>query len=315
MKIAEIKFTAMTLMVLFTMVFFMACGTPEKSLADKKNYTENDSQYRRNYDATFDENEKPIRYGYHYIVSSFPDGYKVRLFHPDKKVLTEERTYSTSSLTLLHGSYKNYWDDGSIRAFGTYQFGRKHGNWLECEPGKGKSSSGDYINQKKEGIWTQLDTNGMIESVYHWRDGKLHGKFFEYDAFGLKTNEGIYRNDTLLSQLFKKPDVQKPYLQICQGGNLSLIYACTEVTLIQKVNATLKDPSNARQKGIEGAVLVQWDIMPDGSVKNMRVPQGLSNEIETECLRVLSQVTDWVPASKEGIAIPWTMSIPINFRL
>jgi hypothetical protein len=47
----------------------------------------------------------------------------------------------------------------------------------------------------------------------------------------------------------------------------------------------------------------------------MRVPQGLSNEIETECLRVLSQVTDWVPASKEGIAIPWTMSIPINFRL
>lgn len=94
-----------------------------------------------------------------------------------------------------------------------------------------------------------------------------------------------------------------------------MAYTCSDATLIQKINASLKYPANARQNGIEGSVLVQWEVMPDGTVKNMRVPQGLSNEIETECLRVLSSMTDWVPASKEGIAIPWTMSLPINFQL
>jgi antitoxin component YwqK of YwqJK toxin-antitoxin module len=59
---------------------------------------------------------------------------------------------------------------------------RQWHTWLECEPGKGKSSSGPYQNDMKEGMWTQLDTNGLVESVYTWHEGKKHGKYFEYDT-------------------------------------------------------------------------------------------------------------------------------------
>ncbi len=120
-----------------------SCGTTTGgALGDKVNYASNDQEYRNKFSYTPEEGEKVLRYWYHYIVSKVDEGYKVRIFHPDKKVLTEERTYSTPALTLLHGPYKRYWDDGSIRDQGFYQFGRRHGGWLECEPGKGKSSSG-----------------------------------------------------------------------------------------------------------------------------------------------------------------------------
>ncbi len=314
-KIRTIGFFFTFLSMLFCTGFFYACTVSEQSLADEKNYTQEDDQYKRKYEISLAEGEKPLRYWYHYVVSSLPGGYKVKVFHPDRKTLIEERSYSTPALTLLHGPYKNYWDDGSIRRQGIYQFGRKHGSWLECEADDGKSATGPYANDKKEGAWTQLDTNGLIESVYTWRDGVRHGKFYEYDTTGHKINEGIYSADTLVSELLKRPQIQKPFLKGCQGYYGLNVYACTESSLIKQVYNQLKYPTEARQMGIEGAVLVQWEVMPDGSVQNLRVPQALSDEIENECLRVLNYMSEWVPAHKDGIPIKWPMSLPINFKL
>ncbi|HZV70349.1 MAG TPA: TonB family protein [Saprospiraceae bacterium] len=291
-----------------------SCSTTS-SLADKKNYADDNDAYRKLYAVKFDENEKPLRYGYYYIVTKVPEGYKVRVFHPEKKMLTEDKIYSTPALTLLHGFYKGWWDDGSIREQGSYQYGRKNGIWLHHEPGQGKSSSGEYINDRKEGIWTQLDSFGVIESVYNYKDGKRYGKYFLYDASGQKTNEGLYRNDTLIAELFKLPVITLPYLKTCtkeQGVTLS---ACTESGLAQYVYSTIKYPTGAKKQHIEGSAFVQWDVMEDGSVQNLRLPQALSDDIEAEAKRVLRNMPAWEPARKDGVPIKWTVSIPVNFRL
>jgi TonB family protein len=218
-------------------------------------------------------------------------------------------------LTLLHGFYRSWWDDGSIREQGTYQFGRKHGIWLETEPGKGKSASGEYFNDRKEGLWTQLDSNAIVESVYEWKDGKRHGKFFLYDGTGQKTNEGVYRNDTLIGELFKQPVVTKPYLKSCNIEQISDVYQCTDNVLTQFVYTELRYPSEARKNGIHGRAHVQWDVMADGSVQNIRVPQSLSNDIEAEIKRVLNRVPGWAPALRDGVPVDRTVSMPINFSL
>jgi TonB family protein len=296
-------------------MFMMNCTVPEGSTPDKKAYTDDDPSYRKKFTVDFEEGEKPIRYGYHYIVSTVPEGYRVRVFQPDKKVLTEMKTYSTPNLTLLHGSFQSNWDDGSIRAQGIYQYGRKHGMWVESEPGRGKSSSGLYDSELKDGEWTQLDTNGLIESIYTWKDGKLHGKFFLFDSTGQKINEGIYRSDTLVGELYKQPIVTKPYLRNCADNTIGDVNECTTNSLASTIYTNLKYPSQAREKKIEGTAIVQWDILPDGSVSNIRVPQGLSNEIEKECIRVFKLTGKWVPAYQDGKPVKFTMSVPISFRL
>lgn len=292
-----------------------SCGTPQASLADKKNYTEDHPQFKRKFDFVTADGEKPIRYGYYYVVSQIGPTYKVRVFHPDTRVLTEEKSYSTDALTLLHGPFKSFWDDGTIRAQGHYEYGRRHGNWLECEPGKGKSSTGPYVNHRKEGIWTQLDTNGLLESVYTWHDGKRHGKFFEFDTSGQKINEGLYMSDSLIAELFKTPRIQRPYLKLCENSLLGDFYSCTDFVLTQRINEHLKYPAEAREHKIEGTALVQWDIGQDGRVSNIRVPQSLCKEIETECLRVLRDLPEWVPAQKDGRPVKFTLSLPLTFKL
>ncbi len=303
------------LFILLGLQCLVSCTTTEASLADKKNYTEDNKEYRSRYEATFDEGEKPIRYGYNYIVSTIQGGYKVRVFHPDKKTLIEEKAYSTPALTLLHGFYRSYWDDGSIHEQGTYQFGRKHGLWLEAEPYKGKSASGEYQNQRKEGLWTQLDSNGMVESVYNWHDGKRHGKFFLYDISGEKINEGLFRNDTLIAELFKQPVIAEPYLKSCETNPLFDLYTCTENTLNLILANELRYPSEARKNGIEGKAFVQWDVDADGAIKNIRVPSSISTEIEQEIMRVIQKLPPYKSATRNGVPIKYTVSLPINFAV
>lgn len=294
---------------------FYACTPSKSALADKKNYTEHDDEYRRKFSFTLDSAEKAIRYGYNYVVSTDPNGFRVRIFHPDLKTMTEEKNYSTAALTLLHGEYKSWWDDGSIREQGFYKYGRKHGIWLEKEPDQGKSASGEYHNEHKDGLWTQLDTNGMVESVYNWKDGKKHGKFFLYNAAGEKINEGLYKNDTLVAELFKLPEMKKPYLKSCEDDAISDVNTCTELALPQYIYSELRYPSQARKNKIEGSVIAQWDVAVDGSVQNIRVPQSLSKEIKEEVIRVLERMPAWRPATREGVPVKKTVTLPINFRI
>ncbi len=299
---------------IFTIVNFLgSCTSSHSSLADEKNYSENDPQYQNRYAVKFDASEKPLRYGYYYIVSQVPEGYRVRVFQPEKKILTEDKIYSTPALTLMHGFYESWWDDGSIREQGIYQYGRKNSVWLEHEPGLGQSSSGEYIDNRKEGIWTQLDSNGMVEAVYNYKNGKLHGKYFLYDSTGQKINEGLYKSDTLIAELFKQPTIALPYLKSCASN--SDIYGCSDATLAQYIYSNLRYPAEARKKGIHGSAYAEWDVMPNGSITNIRIPQTLNNDIEAECRRLLKNMPQWMPAQKNGLEIKRTVSLAIDFKL
>jgi len=307
------KYARILLSALLLGLAVAGCGISESALGDKLNFTEDKPEYRNKFDYQLANGEKPIRYGYHYVVSRTGPLYRVRVFHPEKKMMTSWRTYSTEALTLLHGPFESYWDDGSIWEQGHYAYGRKHGLWLECQPGKGKSWSGMYVNHKKEGLWTQLDTNGMVEATQIWRDGLRHGKYFEYDGDGEKRNEAIYQADTLVSELFKRPTEQSPVLSGCRQELITNPYTCTEGTLAQLFSTHIRYPETARKEGIEGTAVLQWDVLTDGSVANVRVPHALCDDIEEEVRRVFAMVPGWVPGRKGGQPVKSTLTLPVRF--
>ncbi len=292
-----------------------SCTTPENSLGNQANYSRDDSRYNNRYNIAFDRHERPLRFWYHYVVSKSPEGYIVRVFNPDTKVLIEEKTFSTASLTLMKGPYNSYWDDGSIRTQGAYSNGQRCGSWLECEPGKGKSSSGPYVNDDKDGVWTHVDTSGLVEYVYVWHEGHRDGEYYEFDTLGRQSNEGVYRADTLISVDHPQLQPRKPYLKECQSSSGGEIPGCTEARLSQLVMAQLRYPQAAREMEIEGVAVLEWDVMPDGSVSSLRVPRSLSSDIELACRQALPDMPEWVPAKKNGKPVKWTMAVPIHFAL
>ena len=76
MRIFSILVRHFSLIILIPFAILAACTTTQSSLSDKENYTKNDDQYRSRYKVTYDANEKPIRYGYSYIVSEIPEGFQ-----------------------------------------------------------------------------------------------------------------------------------------------------------------------------------------------------------------------------------------------
>lgn len=81
------------------------------------------------------------------------------------------------------------------------------------------------------------------------------------------------------------------------------------------LGSNLKYPEEARKKGLEGTVILMFEIHQDGSVHNPEILRGVSEEIDQEALRVLSNSPDWMPGKQKGEAVKTRMRLPIQFKL
>lgn len=78
-------------------------------------------------------------------------------------------------------------------------------------------------------------------------------------------------------------------------------------------------PLNAKEKGIQGIVFIEFQIDPNGLMKNLKVIRGFDVLCNEEALRVLKLFTNsgfkWTPAYLNGEKVTETQVIPIRFSL
>jgi len=74
-------------------------------------------------------------------------------------------------------------------------------------------------------------------------------------------------------------------------------------------------PKQAREKGIEGKVLVEFIVQTDGSLSEFKVLKGVSKDLDREAVRVLSLAPPWNPGKVDGKAVKQRMILPIAFKL
>ncbi|MBI3218141.1 MAG: TonB family protein [Bacteroidetes bacterium] len=79
---------------------------------------------------------------------------------------------------------------------------------------------------------------------------------------------------------------------------------------------TLKYPLEARQKGIEGKVFIEFVINTDGSTTDYKVLRSLDEALDTEAMRTLIQLdTKWRPAIHQDKIVRMKMVMPIVYKL
>jgi TonB family protein len=89
-----------------------------------------------------------------------------------------------------------------------------------------------------------------------------------------------------------------------------------EQQLLRYIAENVKYPESARQNGIEGKVYVGFVINKYGKVKNITIKRGVNEAIDSESIRVISNLPDWTPGyNDEGEPVNVAMVIPINFKL
>ena len=77
----------------------------------------------------------------------------------------------------------------------------------------------------------------------------------------------------------------------------------------------MKYPTEARQKGIEGKVFVQFVVDKDGSLTDVKALKGIGGGCDEEAVRVIEEAPVWNPGQQRGKSVRVRMVMPITFRL
>ncbi|GAB3289627.1 hypothetical protein GCM10027511_01550 [Hymenobacter humi] len=76
-----------------------------------------------------------------------------------------------------------------------------------------------------------------------------------------------------------------------------------------------KYPLQARQRKIQGKVMMEFMVQTDGSLTDARVIKKLGSGLDDEALRLIKSAPKWEPATFQGKPIKQKMVLPVLFQL
>ena len=81
------------------------------------------------------------------------------------------------------------------------------------------------------------------------------------------------------------------------------------------VNANMEYPELARDNGVQGRVTIEFTVMTDGSVANIKVLRGVDSSLDKEAVRIVSMSPKWTPGKQKDKAVKVIYQFPVVFQL
>ena len=85
--------------------------------------------------------------------------------------------------------------------------------------------------------------------------------------------------------------------------------------LYNYLSAHFQYPAIAKQKNIQGRVIISLIIEKDGRVSHAKVEQGVSDELDSEALRLVNTCPKWKSGTLKGKPVRVQRTLPLNFVL
>ncbi|MGB3585955.1 MAG: TonB family protein [Tunicatimonas sp.] len=118
------------------------------------------------------------------------------------------------------------------------------------------------------------------------------------------------RQSTLQEKLRGLPDADGVFMvvenQPAPEGGMREFY--------RYVGDNIKYPKEAREKGIEGKVFVQFVVNEYGELTDFKTLKGIGGGCDEEAVRMLQAAAAWNPGTTDGKPVPVRMVMPITFK-
>jgi TonB family protein len=82
---------------------------------------------------------------------------------------------------------------------------------------------------------------------------------------------------------------------------------------MQMLQKNLHYPEKAKSMGIEGKVFVQFIVMKDGKLSDVKVVKGIGAGCDEEAVRVIQEGPAWTPGKQRGKEVNVRMILPVKF--
>jgi TonB family protein len=81
------------------------------------------------------------------------------------------------------------------------------------------------------------------------------------------------------------------------------------------LQANIKYPKEAKEKGEHGRVILQFIVEKDGSITDVKVVRSVSPALDAEAIRVASAMPKWKPGMQRGKVVKVKYTLPVMFNL
>lgn len=81
------------------------------------------------------------------------------------------------------------------------------------------------------------------------------------------------------------------------------------------LNSKIIYPEDARKKGIEGTVYINFIVQADGSITDVKILRGFNKELDEIAIDAVKSMPNWIPGKTEGKPVAVSFNIPIKFSL
>ena len=88
-----------------------------------------------------------------------------------------------------------------------------------------------------------------------------------------------------------------------------------EPALLSFISHNLKYPVEAQRKGIQGTVIVRFVVSKTGHVEKVEVLRNLYPALDSESVRVVQSLPDWIPGEQNGVKVGVYYTLPIKFKI
>jgi TonB family protein len=265
------------------------------------------------FDRNWEQTSKDESY-YYRIISVDPSGefrFYVEDYYPDGQIQMTG-TYKSIRPDNKDGVFIYYYEDGNIQMKCEYQDNQLNGILEEWYASGQKESYQEFSRGFLDGIYQSWREDGSLKLKATYHQGEKHGNFQSFYPSGRMLRDDYYENGRLIEgHCFSEKGEEIEYFPYV----LMPRFPGGPSGLRRFVEKEMKYPSEARRKGIEGAVLILFTVDEDGKVQNPRVVNGDRDYFNQEALRVVHKFPRWIPGEVDGIPAPVQVSVPIEFRL
>lgn len=251
-----------------------------------------------------------------------------RKYFPTTSVQTFEINYSDIERTTKNGEYIHRYDNDKIWTIGQFKNDEKDGEWKSYHFPEGSLEKLSYYDDGvATGTWSEYRTDSTKWSEYTFNDeGELHGNLTYWNKEGEVSKILIYEDGELLKTktfineekdaVFKVVEKMPVFGDDCiEMKDEDDAKACSDVALLKHIYTNIKYPAVARENNIVGSAFISFVVEKDGSITDVAVLNGVCEEIQNECIRVVESLTKWQPGYQNDEPVRVQFNLPIRFSL
>jgi protein TonB len=98
-------------------------------------------------------------------------------------------------------------------------------------------------------------------------------------------------------------------------GSMPLFNGGADTEFQNYIQKNLVYPKDAKEKGIQGTVYIQFIVETNGSVSNVRILRGLYPSCDQAAIDVVSKSPKWKPGENNGKPVRIKKTVKIIFQL